>query len=87
MTRAEDKQAAVRAERQQEADDRASRLLFSVKCLRPTDAYPYEIAVFDTELSVPVGASRERTDDALAAWYKMIEAGVAVGHSLAKERA
>ena len=79
-------QEARAAEREQEADDRASRILFSVKCLRPTDKYPYETAVFETELSVPVGASKDKTEDALAAWYKMIEAGVAVGQTLARER-
>jgi hypothetical protein len=73
------------AEREQEADDRSSRILFSVKCLRPSDKYPYEVAVFETELSVPVGTGQEARDDALAAWCKMIEAGVAVGQALAKE--
>lgn len=79
--------AQERAQAEQQADDRASRILFSVKCLRPSDTYPYEVAVFDTELSVPVGTGQEAREDALAAWYKMIEAGVAVGQALAKERA
>lgn len=74
------------AKREQEADDRASRILFSVKCLRPSDNYPYEVAVFETELSVPVGASEVARDDALKAWYKMIEGGVAVSQALAKDK-
>jgi hypothetical protein len=73
-------------ERQEKADDRASRILFSVKCLRPTDKYPYETAVFETELSVPVGARKEVIEEALEAWYKMIDGGVAVSEALAKER-
>ncbi len=81
----EARQIAAANEREQQADDRASRILFSVKCLRPTDHYPYETAVFETELSVPVGTGDEARDDALQAWYKMIEAGVAVGQALAKE--
>jgi len=80
------RQQEVEAEREQEADDRSSRILFSVKCLRPTDNYPYETAVFETELSVPVGAGEETTKDALEAWYKMIEGGIAVGKALAKEK-
>lgn len=84
-TKAVERQAAALAEREQEAEDRASRILFSVKCLRPSDKYPYEVAVFETELSVPVGTGPEAREDALAAWYKMIEAGVAVGQALAKE--
>lgn len=80
-------QEVAALQREQKADDRASRILFSVKCLRPTDKYPYETAVFDTELSVPVGASAEAREDALAAWYKMIEGGVAVSQALAKDRA
>jgi hypothetical protein len=81
-----ERQAEAQAEREQEAEDRSSRILFSVKCLRPTDRYPYEAAVFETELSVPVGAGKETMEDALAAWYKMIEGGVAVGQALAKDR-
>lgn len=73
-------------EMQIEVDDRASRILFSVKCLRPTDKYPYESSVFETELSVPVGASEDTRRDALEAWYKMIEGGVAVGQALAKDK-
>lgn len=84
MSVKEKKQQEQQEIQAQEADDRASRILFSVKCLRPTEKYPYEIAVFETELSVPVGASRETVDDTLAAWYKMIDAGIAVGQSLAK---
>lgn len=71
--------------REQQAEDRASRILFSVKCLRPSENYPYEVAVFETELSIPVGASREKTENALTAWYKMIDAGVEVGRMLAVE--
>ena len=47
---------------------------------------PYETAVFETELSVPVGASEEARTDALQAWYKMIEGGVAVSQALAKDK-
>ena len=82
-----ERQAQAEADREQEADDRASRILFSVKCLRPTEKYPYETAVFETELSVPVSTGTKAREDALAAWYKMIEAGVAVGQALAKESA
>lgn len=82
----EARQLAAEAKREQEAEDRSSRILFSVKCLRPTDHYPYETAVFETELSVPVGTEDEAREDALAAWYKMIEGGVAVAEALAKER-
>ena len=81
-TKAQREQA--REELQQEAEDRKSRILFSVKCLRPTDHYPYETAVFETELSVPVGADKDRVEQALAAWYKMIEGGIEVGRALAK---
>lgn len=70
-----------------EVDDRASRILFSVKCMRPVDKYPYESAVFETELSVPVTSKREIIDEALQAWYKMIEGGVSVSQALAKGHA
>jgi hypothetical protein len=72
-------------EMQIEVDDRSSRILFSVKCLRPLDKYPYETAVFETELSVPVTGSKEIVKEALEAWYKMIDGGIAVGQALAKE--
>ena len=85
-TAKEQRQREAEIQREQEADDRSSRILFSVKCLRPTDNYPYETAVFETELSVPVGASEQTTKDALEAWYKMIEGGIAVGQALAKEK-
>jgi hypothetical protein len=79
-------QERAELEREQQADDRSSRILFSVKCLRPTDKYPYETAVFETERSVPVRSSKELIEDTLQAWYKMIEAGIAVGQFLAKEK-
>lgn len=80
------RQAKAEADREQEADDRASRILFSVKCLRPTDKYPYEVAVFESELSVPIGAGDEAREDATAAWIRMMEAGVAVGQSLVRDK-
>ncbi len=72
-------------ERDQQARDRTSRILFSVKVMRPTEKYPYEVAVFDTELSVPVRSTKQAREDALAAWYKMIEGGVAVSQALARD--
>jgi hypothetical protein len=82
-TAKEKQQTEIAAQQEQEADDRSSRILFSVKCLRPTDHYPYEQAVFEAELSVPVDKTA-RVDQALQAWYKMIEGGVAVGQTLAR---
>jgi hypothetical protein len=87
MTRAEERKAEADEKLEQEKDDRASRILFSVKCLRPTEKYPYETAVFETELSIPVGSDEDIRNDALAAWYKMIEGGVAVSQALAKDKA
>jgi hypothetical protein len=84
-TAKEARQEAALAEREQEADDRASRILFSVKCLRPTDKYPYEIPVFESELSVPIGAAKGAREDAVTAWCKMMEADVAVGQALVRE--
>lgn len=81
----EARQVAAAAKREQEAADRASRVLFSVKCLRPTNSYPYEVAVFDSELSIPVAADDGAREDATKAWLKMMEAAVAIGKSLAKE--
>lgn len=80
------RQQLAQAEIEQEKDDRSSRILFSVKCLRPVDKYPYEIAVFETELSVPVSAPEETREEALAAWYKMIEGGVSVAQALSKDK-
>lgn len=73
-------------EMQIEVDDRSSRMLFAVKCMRPMERYPYETAVFETELSVPVTGSKEVIEEALQAWYKMIEGGIAVSQALAKEK-
>jgi hypothetical protein len=74
------------------AESKVSIAVFDAACGAPvirrdtrTTIITYETAVFETELSVPVGASKDKTEDALAAWYKMIEAGVAVGQALAKE--
>lgn len=63
-TKGAERQASALAEREQEAEDRASRILFSIKCLRPSEKYPYETAVFETEPSVPVGAGPDAREDA-----------------------
>jgi hypothetical protein len=80
------RQMEAEREREQRADDRASRILFSIKCLRPTEKYPYEVAVFESELSVPVGADESARENAVAAWFKMMDAGVAVSEALIRER-
>ncbi len=55
-----------------------SMIVFSVKVLRPMEQYPYERAVWDSEIRVKVGANPQEIDTVTKAWLKTMEAGVEV---------
>lgn len=69
--------------------DFKSRIVLSVKVMRERDdeKYPYETAIFDTELSVPTGAPNKDREAAVDAWIKMVEGGVEVCKALNRSKA
>lgn len=75
----EERQATARDEAL--AEKFGSVILLSVKVLRPSTEYPYERAVWESEIRAPVRGSSEHVDSIVGAWIKTMEAGIELAGS------
>lgn len=64
-----------------------SVLQLSVKVLRPMDKYPFERAVWDSEIRVPITEESEKIDAIVNAWVKTMEAGLELASAFARVEA
>jgi hypothetical protein len=85
-------------ERQAKATEEAlqerfgSFLVLSVKVIRPSPEYPYERAVWESEIRVGIDNNDRDINPIVTAWVKSMEAGVEIAkalgeHTQAKEAA
>jgi hypothetical protein len=72
-------------QREQELREQfGSVIQFSVKVLRPMDKYPWEHAVWESEIRIPVTDDREHVQSVAEAWVKTMEAGIDLAASFSK---
>jgi hypothetical protein len=63
-----------------------SVIQLSVKVLRPLPTYPWERAVWDSEIRVPITESSEHVQSVISAWVKTMEAGIELATSFSTSK-
>jgi hypothetical protein len=63
-----------------------SKLVFTVSVKRPLDSYPWEVSVWDSELSVPIGVNftQKQLVEVVESWRSMMEAGLKISKVYAR---
>jgi transcription antitermination factor NusA-like protein len=61
-----------------------SMLVLSVKVMRPSAEYPYEVSVWDSEIRVAIGTEDKNVDSIVTAWVKSMEAGVEIAQAFSQ---